>query len=112
MPVNYIKSTAVDMGRHPFIKCTLSKFCPLTPTHPPPGTFGMSVGVVVGRHLGGRLARKVDFFSSLSSMFLGEEVLKSKNLFSAPKPRPFWPFWVPMVAILDFAGGAVMQAMW
>ena len=62
------------------------------------------------------------FFSSPSRPFLIEGVLGSKNLFSkvawnAQKPRgrhisrPRRPFWGPLAAILDFAGGAALQAV-
>ena len=60
--------------------------------------------------------------SSPSQPFLIEGVLGSKNLFSEsclerPKPRgrhlsrPRPPFWGPLVTILDFSGGAALQAV-
>ena len=65
----------------------------------------------------------LDFGTSVGVVyFLIEGMLVSKNLFSescsqCPKtygwtpPRPHCPFWEPLAAILDFAGGAALQAV-
>ena len=92
-----------------------------------------AVGVPVALRSGGRLATTLvaainniillPFFSYVaSSTFLIEGVLGSKTYFakvdgSAHKPkgwhllRPLGPFRAPLAAILDFAGGAVFQAV-
>ena len=78
-------------------------------------------GRPTGNDVSGQWPLKTTLFSflfSLSSTFLIEEVLVSKNLFrerwwERPKPRgtPCWPFWGPLAAILDFAGGVALQAV-
>ena len=56
-------------------------------------------------------------FSSLSSIFLIENKtyhVKAQNKWwpmFRPLSRPRGPFWSPLAAILDFAGGAALQAV-
>ena len=68
-----------------------------------------AVGVQVGRRSGGWLEWPIFtiLFFSPSQPFLIEGVLRLKNIFSESwreHPNTCWPFWGPLVAILDFWG--------